>query len=84
MAKTIKELAEEYAYTNWESDDYHEGAAEGLPFDAIGYTKKTYLAGANAMLEEVEKAIDLGKYPDLISPTEALFKVTQLVIRLKG
>ena len=58
MAKTIKELAEEYAYTNWQSDDYHDGAAEGLEFDAIGHTEKTYLAGANAVLMEVEKIIN--------------------------
>lgn len=54
MAKTIKEMAEEYAYTNWQSDDYHDGAAEGLPFDAIGHTEKTYMAGANYVLEQIE------------------------------
>ena len=55
--ETIKEMAKEYAYTNWQSDDYHDGAAQGMPFDAIGHTEKTYLAGANAVLDKIEKAI---------------------------
>lgn len=61
--KSIKEKSEEYAYTNWQSDDYHDGAAEGLPFDAIGHTQRTFEAGANYVLEEIEnfmKDLDLG------------------------
>lgn len=30
--KSIKEKSEEYAYTNWESDEYHDGDE----FDPIG------------------------------------------------
>ena len=46
-------MAEEYAYTNWEDENYHEGAAEGLPFDPIGHTEKTFKAGANAVIDEI-------------------------------
>jgi len=55
--KSIKEKSEEYAYTNWQSDDYHDGAAEGLPFDAIGHTQRTFEAGANYVLECIEESI---------------------------
>lgn len=48
--KSIKEKAEEYGYANWQSDEYHDGAAEGLPFDPIGHTQKTFEAGANYVL----------------------------------
>ena len=58
MAKNIKQMAEEYAYTNWQSDDYHDGAAEGLPFDAIGHTERTYMAGANYVLKEIEDYLE--------------------------
>ena len=53
--KTIKEKAEEYAYTNWQSDDYHEGAE----FDAIGHTEKTFQAGANYVLEQIEEVTNI-------------------------
>ena len=84
MANTIKELAEKYAYTNWESDDYHDGAADGLPFDAIGHTEKTYIAGANAVLAEIEKALDLGEPPYLISVEQAYNRVERLIKELRG
>lgn len=42
--KSIKEKAEDYGYTNWQSEEYHDGASEGLPFDAIGHTQKTFEA----------------------------------------
>lgn len=45
----LDEAAEEYAYTNWEDNDYHTGASEGLPFDAIGHTEKCFRAGAEWM-----------------------------------
>ena len=67
---TIKEMAEEYAYTNWQSDDYHDGAAQGMPFDAIGHTEKAYLAGANTMLDIVGTYI---QNLDLGSSTEEKF-----------
>lgn len=46
VSEELEKAAEEYAYINWESDDYHKGAAEGLPFDAIGHTEKCFKAGA--------------------------------------
>lgn len=49
LPSNIDEAAEEYAYTNWQSDDYHEGASEGLPFDAIGHTEKCFKAGSEWM-----------------------------------
>ena len=55
--KSIKEKAEEYGYTNWQSDEYHDGASEGLEFDAIGHTQKTFEAGANYVLGEIEKCV---------------------------
>lgn len=54
-SEELEEVAEEYAYTNWQSDDYHDGAADGLPFDAIGHTKKTFIAGAQWQKEQFEK-----------------------------
>ena len=55
--KSIKEKAEEYGYANWQSDEYHDGASEGLEFDPIGHTQKTFEAGANYGLEEIENVI---------------------------
>jgi len=54
LPSSLDEAAEEYAYTNWQSDDYHEGASEGLPFDAIGHTEKCFKAGAEWMSEQGE------------------------------
>ena len=56
--KSIKEKAEEYGYTNWQSDEYHDGASEGLEFDPIGHTQKTFEAGANYVLEEIERIVN--------------------------
>ena len=55
--KSIKEKAEEYGYANWQSDEYHDGASEGLDFDHICHTQKTFEAGANYVLEEIENVI---------------------------
>lgn len=55
--KSIKEKAEEYGYTNWQSDEYHDGASEGLKFDPIEHTQKTFEAGANYVLKEIEKCV---------------------------
>ena len=51
----LDEAAEEYAYTNWEDNDYHTGASEGLPFDAIVHTEKCFKAGAEWMAGKYEK-----------------------------
>lgn len=52
LPSNLDEAAEEYAYTNWEDNDYHTGASEGLPFDAIGHTEKCFKAGAKWMKEQ--------------------------------
>ena len=45
----LDKAAEKYAFINWEDNDYHEGASEGVPFDPIGYTEKVFKAGAKWM-----------------------------------
>ena len=55
--KSIREKSGEYGYTNWQSEEYHDGASEGLPFDAIGHTQKTFEAGANYVLECFESIL---------------------------
>jgi len=77
--KSIKEKAEEYGYTNWQSDEYHDGASEGLEFDPIGHTQKTFEAGANYMLEQVEKLI----YKKHVEGNLPLFDLTHLIDKLK-
>ena len=54
-SEDLEEASEEYAYTNWESDDYHEGASEGKPFDAIGHTQKCFIDGAQWQKEQMMK-----------------------------
>lgn len=49
LPSNLDEAAENYAYNNWEDNDYHTGASEGLPFDAIGHTEKCFKAGAEWM-----------------------------------
>lgn len=68
LPSDLNEAAEEYAYNNWEDNDYHTGASEGLPFDAIGHTEKCFKAGAEWMAgqgvtREVEVKEDAGGYP---------------------
>lgn len=75
--KSIKEKAEEYGYTNWQSDDYHEGASEGLEFDPIGHTQKSFEAGANYVLEEIEKVIRSNSTCE-----KTIFELGKLVIQL--
>lgn len=55
VSEDLEKAAEKYAYTNWEDEDYHEGAAEGLPFDAIGHTEKAFKAGAQWKEQQFEK-----------------------------
>ena len=43
--KTIRRAAVKYAFMNWESEDYHKAASEGVPFDPIEYTKNNFIAG---------------------------------------
>ena len=54
---SIKEKAEEYGYTNWQSDEYHDGASECLEFDPIGHTQKTFEAGANYVINIIEQCL---------------------------
>lgn len=76
---TIKEKAEEYGYTNWQSDDYHEGASEVLDFDPIGHTQKSFEAGANYVLEQIEQLI----YEKHVEGNLPLFYLTHLIDKLK-
>ena len=43
--KTIRRAAVKYAFMNWESEDYHKGASDGVPFDPIEHTKNNFIAG---------------------------------------
>lgn len=54
LPSDLDEAAKEYAYNNWEDNDYHTGASEGLPFDAIGHTEKCFKAGAEWMAGQGE------------------------------
>ena len=78
--KELDKASEEYAYTNWQDEDYHDGASEGLPFDPIGHTKKTFEAGANWRYEKMmRKALDgklvIGDEAQLCVP--ALSRITR-------
>ena len=55
VSEELEEVAEKYAYTNWQSDEYHDGADKGLPFDAIGHTEKSFKAGAKWMLNKIKE-----------------------------
>lgn len=55
LPSNLDEAAEEYAYNNWEDNDYHTGASEGLPFDAIGHTEKCFKAGAEWMARQMKQ-----------------------------
>ena len=82
--KSIKEKAEEYGYTNWQSDEYHDGASEGLDFDPIGHTQKTFEAGANYVLGEVEKILSkVNEYKDGSDHTILYLDIEVLVKQLK-
>ena len=54
LPSDLNEAAEEYAYNNWEDNDYHTGAREGLPFDAIGHTERCFKACAEWMAAQGE------------------------------
>ena len=56
-SEDLEEASEEYAFTNWESDDYHEGAEEDIPFDPIGHTKKCFIAGAEWQKQQIKEAL---------------------------
>ena len=83
--KSIKEKAVEYSYTNWQSDEYHDGASEGLEFDPIGHTQKTFEAGANYVLEEVESLMkDVSdEYPRFHQGTIIHGRLIKLLEQLK-
>ncbi len=83
--KSIKEKAEEYGYTNWQSDEYHDGASEGLEFDPIGHTQKTFEEGANYVLDEIESLMkDVSdEYPMYIQGTIIQGRLIKLLEQLK-
>ena len=58
LLSNLDEAAEDYAYNNWEDNDYHTGASEGLPFDAIGHTEKCFKAGAYFAVQQVLSLIE--------------------------
>ena len=78
--KSIKEKAEEYGYTNWQSEEYHDGASEGLPFDAIGHTQKTFEAGANYVIDAITECL-----PKTMScnPNEVIDIIASMIKELK-
>lgn len=78
--KELDKASDEYAYTNWQDDEYHDGASDGLQFDPIGHTKKTFEAGANWRYEKMmRKALDgklvIGDEAQLCVP--ALSRITR-------
>lgn len=85
--QSIKEKAEEYGYTNWQSDEYHDGASEGLEFDPIGHTQKTFEAGANYALEQIENFLndlDLGNSAEeKFYKLDALADISAFIKKLK-
>lgn len=82
--KSIKEKAEEYGYANWQSDEYHDGASEGLEFDPIGHTQKTFEAGANYVLEEIESLIENTSGECEVYHYNLYMRFQKLVKELKG
>ena len=69
LPSNLDEAAEKYAYTNWEDNDYHEGASEGLSFDAIGHTEKCFKAGAEWMAGQFQE-IEAGELVDWYSTND--------------
>lgn len=53
--KSIKEKAEEYSHTKGNLNEYYDSAGEWLDFDPIGYTQRTFEAGANYVINEIEE-----------------------------
>lgn len=75
--KSIKEKAEEYAYTNWESDEYHDGDE----FDPIGHTQKAFEEGVNYVLSVL---FDASYKEDWISnPKEGVRRFFEIYKELK-
>lgn len=79
--KSIKEKAKEDAYTNWQSDECHDGASEGLEFDPIGHTQKTFERGANYVIECIENA--LNKSFDELSIKDGYLEARKCIEQLK-
>ena len=73
MANTIYEMATGYANNRDE-----------LFVDEQQYCFEAYIAGANAVLEEVEKTLNLGEPPYLISVEQAYYRTEKLIKELKG
>lgn len=83
--RSIKEKAEEYGYTNWQSDRYHDGASDDLGFDAIGHTQMTFEAGANYVLGEIESLMKnvSDEYPRFQQGTIIQGRLIKLLEQLK-
>lgn len=82
LPSSLDEAAEEYAYNNWEDNDYHTGASEGLPFDAIGHTEKCFKAGAEWMAGQGVSVDALAGYcmGDVLCPD---FELEEMSAKLK-
>ena len=77
--KSIKEKAEEYGL-QYPVIHYD---ADGNTYDDVDKPSMDFEAGANYVLEEIEKALDLGEPPYLISTEQAYYKVNNLIKELK-
>ena len=53
-------------------------------YDINEKERKGFVAGANAVIEEIEKAMDLGEPPYLISVQQAYYIVENRIKQLKG
>lgn len=65
-------------------DEMAKEYCQGSSFDDACMMKPAYIAGANAVLKEIEKAMDLGEPPYLISTEQAYYQVIQKIKELKG
>lgn len=81
MAKTIKDMAIE-AYPISKNDAFKQSQME---YEIeIKQKRSAYFNGANAVLKEIEKSLDLGEPPYLISVEQAYYRTKKLIKELKG
>ena len=78
MAKTIKQLALEYANENYK-EIYALNIEEDLNKEARAASKESFEAGANAVLEQIEQLI----YEKHVKGNLPLFDLTFFIDKLK-
>ena len=75
MAKNIKQMALEYANENYK-EIYALNIEEDLNKEARAVSKESFEAGANAVLEEIEKCLDnpsmIQGYSDILAKVQEL------------